>query len=135
MEAWAGRGSPQGRGHWRVPLDVNPPGFAINPTIEPTDRRAKSPQAKQLPGRGCNPTHQQIIELKLYWARPCPPEQFFPLLVPPIRKLTQASASSMKGQTEETRKSTVSPQLKQTMLQKVNHNEKAESYVLDEGTR
>ena len=36
-------------------------------------------------------------------------------------------ASSARGQTEETRRSIVSPQLKQTMLQKVNHNEKAES--------
>ena len=108
MEAWLGGGSPQGRGHWTVPLGINPLGFAINPAIEPTDWRTRSPQAKQLRGRERNPTHQQIIGLKLYWTRPCPPEQFFPLLVPPIRKLTQASVSSIRGQTEETRRSTVS---------------------------
>ena len=40
----------------------------------------------------------------------------------------------MKGQTEEAI-STVSEQLKQkTILQNLNHNEKAESYVPDEGT-
>ena len=50
-------------------------GFTINPTIEAVDLRAVWPQPKQPPGRECNPTHQQIIGLKLYWARPCPPEQ------------------------------------------------------------
>ena len=44
----------------------------INPTIEPIDHRAGSPQAKQLPGRECSPVHQQIIGLKLYWAMSCP---------------------------------------------------------------
>jgi len=48
--------------------------FTINPYIEPLDPRAGSPQAKQLPGRESNPTHQQIIGLKLYRARHCPPE-------------------------------------------------------------
>ena len=43
-----------------------------NSTTEP---RAGWSQAKQLPGRECNPTYQQTIGLKLYWARPCPPEQ------------------------------------------------------------
>ena len=50
-------------------------GFTVNPTIEAVDLRAVLPQPKQLPGRGCNPTHQQTIGLQLYWARPCPPEQ------------------------------------------------------------
>ena len=74
-----------------------------------------SPQAKQLPGRECNPTHQQIIGLKLYWARPCPPEQdsVFPITCPSHQEAyTRLSASSIRGQTEEAR-STVSQQLKQ----------------------
>ena len=64
----------------------------INPATEPADPGAGSPQAKQLPGRACNPTPQQITGLKLYCARPCPPEQdpVFPT-TSPIRKLTQAS--------------------------------------------
>ena len=33
---------------------------------EPLDPRAGSPQAKQLTGREHNPTHQQIIGLKIY---------------------------------------------------------------------
>ena len=43
--------------------------------LEPVDPRAGLPQAKQLPGRECNHTNQQIIRLKFYWARPCPSEQ------------------------------------------------------------
>ena len=39
---------------------------AINLTIELKDPRARSSQAKQLPGREFNPTHQQILGLKLY---------------------------------------------------------------------
>ena len=65
VESWVVRGSPQGQGHWKVPLGINPLEFGINPTIEPLDPRAGSPQTKQLPARECNPTHQQIIELKL----------------------------------------------------------------------
>ena len=38
--------------------------FSTNPTIETTDPRAGSPQAKKLTGKEHNPTHQQIIGLK-----------------------------------------------------------------------
>ena len=62
---------------WSLPL-----------TTEPVDPRAGLPQAKQLPGRECNHTNQQIIRLKFYWARPCPSEQDPVFLVPPIKKLT-----------------------------------------------
>ena len=40
--------------------------FSINLTKEPIDPRAGSPQAKKLPGREHNPTHQQIIRLRFY---------------------------------------------------------------------
>ena len=43
---------------------------AIKPTIEPIDPRAGLPQAKQLPGKEHNPTHQQIIGIKLNRASP-----------------------------------------------------------------
>ena len=39
---------------------------AINLTTEPIDPRAGLLQAKQLLGKEYNPTHQQIIGLKLY---------------------------------------------------------------------
>ena len=138
VEVGVGRGAPQGWEHWqqqswRVPLGVNPLGLHINPTIEPADPRAGLPQAKQLPGRESNPTHQQTIGLKLYWARPCPPEQdpVFPIANPSHQEgYTSLLASAIRGQTGDAR-STVS----QNILQKVNHNEKAESYVPDEGTR
>jgi len=72
VEAWFGRGSPQGQGNGSSRLGKSCLVYTlleevtINPTIEPTDPRAGSPQAKQLPGRECNLTHQQIIGLKLY---------------------------------------------------------------------
>ena len=70
-----------------------------------------SPQTKQLSGRECNPTHQQIIGLKFYWVRLCPPEQtqFFP--VPPNRKITQVS--SLLHQRADRRSKTVPQQLEQ----------------------
>ena len=43
--------------------------WVMNWTESPRPR-AGSPQAKQLPRREFNPTHQQIIGLKLYRARP-----------------------------------------------------------------
>ena len=92
VEAWVGRTSPQG--HWqeqarKVPLGIN--------SLAP---RAGSPQAKQLSGRECNPTHQQIIWLKLYWARSCPPEQdpVFPTISPSHQKAyISLLASSTRG--------------------------------------
>ena len=62
VEVWVGRGSSQERGTGnRSPrrfllakalLEV-----AINPIMEPIDPRARSPQAKQLPGREPASTH------------------------------------------------------------------------------
>ena len=56
VEAWVGRASPQGGGHWqqqsrKIPLAQTLLDVTINPTIEPIDPRALSPQSKQLPGR------------------------------------------------------------------------------------
>ena len=71
--------------------------LAIETTIEPLDLRAGSPQAKKLPGRECNPIHQQVAELKDMkdFTEQGPAQQsktqFFPPPVPPIRKLTKAS--------------------------------------------
>ena len=104
-----------------------------------TDPRAGSPQAKQLQGMECKPTHQQIIGLKLYWARPYPPEQdpVFPMPVPSIRKLTQALLSLIhqRADRRSKKKHSLTAAKTTTILQKVNHNEKAESYVPDEGIR
>ena len=63
----------------------------------------------------CNSTHQQIIGLKLYWARPCPPEQdsVFPITCPSHQEAyTSLLALSIREQTEEARKATVPQQLK-----------------------
>ena len=66
---------------------------AISQTTEPVDPRAGSPLAKKLPGRECNTTHQQIIGLKLYWARLCPPEQdpVFPTTSPSHKEANMSS--------------------------------------------
>ena len=64
---------------WHKPSWSSP----VNSTVAP---RAELPQAKQLSGRGCNPTQQQIMGLKLSWARFCPPE-FFPSRIPPSGSL------------------------------------------------
>jgi len=61
--------------------------------------RAGLPQTKKLPGREHNPTCQQIIGLRLYWARSCPPEQdpVFPTTSPCHQKAyTSLIASSIK---------------------------------------
>ena len=76
VEAGVSRGSPQGWGHQqhqarKGTLGINPLG--VLPTMEPV-KRAGLPQAKQLPGREWNPTHQQILGWQLR-ARACPPEQ------------------------------------------------------------
>jgi len=64
------------------------------------------PQAKQLPGRECNSTHQLIIVLlnKALPPRASPSHQ------EAYRKLL---ASCIRGKTEEARRSTIPQQLKQ----------------------
>ena len=82
------RACPQGWGHQKVSLP-----------IEPVEPKAGSPQVKQLPGREYNHTHQQIIGLKPYWTRPCPPEQDPVFLIDSLshQAYTSFLASSMKG--------------------------------------
>ena len=63
MKVWAHHGD-KGTGSsspGRSLLEV-----AINPTIEPIEPRAGWPQVKTPTGREYNPTHQQIVGLKLY---------------------------------------------------------------------
>ena len=101
LEGLGQRGLPEGRGHRehqarKAPLGMNPLGVP-NPT------QSGSPWAKQLPGRECDPLHQQIAELRFYWARPCPPEQkiAFPLASPSHQQAyTSFSASFIRRQTE-----------------------------------
>ena len=105
VEARVSRGSPQGRGHWQQLSGKVPSGtlleVTINPTREPVGPRAGPPQAKKLPGREHNPIHQQIVGLKLYWARPCPGQDpFFPTTSPSHQEAyTSLLASSLREQT------------------------------------
>ena len=71
VEEWVGRGSPQGWGHWKVPLGVNPLG----------GHRASKPHGWVAPGQTTNkvgPANQSKT-------------QFSPPPVPPIGMLTNAS--------------------------------------------
>ena len=80
---------------WKVPFGVSPHGSCLNQNIDP---KAGSPQ------------DQQIIGLKLYWARPCPSEQdlVFPTTSPSHQAAyTNLLASSIRGQTEEARRTTI----------------------------
>ena len=78
----------------------------VSPTIESIDSRAGLPRARQLTGKEHSPTHQPTIELKFYWACPCPSEQdpVFPTTNPSLQQAyTSLLASSTRGQTEEAR--------------------------------
>ena len=78
MEAWVSSGSPQGQGHWQQQFWNNPLGVCPfgghHYLFKRVNRSNRSglPQAKQLPAREHKPTLQQIIELKPFWAKPCP---------------------------------------------------------------
>ena len=122
MEVWVSRGSPQGRGHWKVPLGTNPfgvhhqpycraPGMGVQPH-PPADNWIKALLNKTLPTRErpvfSSPSHHEVY--------------------------TSLLGSSIRGQTEEARSSLTAAKTK-TILQKVNHVEKAESCVPGEETR
>ena len=71
MEAWGSRARHRDGGTAAAGQEpATRPGTGLEVTVKPTgdsaDRRVGSPQAKQLTGRECNPTRQQIIALKLY---------------------------------------------------------------------
>ena len=71
--------------------------------IEPAVSRTGLPQDKELTR---SPTHQQTIELKIYWAQPCPPEQdpVFPTVSPSHQEACKSLlSSSTRRQTEEAR--------------------------------
>ena len=90
--------------------------FTINPRY-----RIHRPQGWLVLGQttnseGMHLPPQQIIGLKLYWARPCLPEQdlVFPIINHSQQEAyTSLLASSIRGQTEEDKRSTVSQWLKQ----------------------
>ena len=59
--------------------------------------------------------------------------QLLPSPLPPIRKLTKASYPHPSEGRQKKHSPTVAKT--ETILKKINHDEKAESYVTDEGTR
>ena len=82
--------------------------FAINPTTKPADPRARLTRANKYQGGSAIPPICRLTGLKLYWARPCPPEQ------DPVLPITSSShqeaytsplALAIRGQTEAARSS------------------------------
>ena len=120
VEVWITRGSPEGWGTGRALLASTILEFAINPT---TDPRAGSPQAKQLPGRKCNPTHQQKIGLKLYWARPSTSEQdpVFPTTSPSHQEVLHKPLSHIcqRADRRSKKRHSLTAAKTKTILQKV----------------
>ena len=88
--------------------------FPINTNIELVDPSARSPQAKQLPGRECSSSQEKIIELKFYWTRPCPPRAklTFPSPVPSIGNLHKP-LSLLHQRADDARRTTVLQLLKE----------------------
>ena len=112
MEASVSRGSPQGFRHSPLVSAVleGPPWHktllevTINPTIEPIDPRTGSPQVKQLPRRGHNPTTEKWIKALLSKAPVKEQDPVFPTTSPSHQEAyTSFLASSIRGQTEEAR--------------------------------
>ena len=107
VEAWVGRGSPQGWGHWqhragKVCLGINPLGGRHQP-----DHRACSPQGwvtsgQKLPGSATHPSADNWIKVLLSKALPTTADPVFPI-TSPSRQVAYSSllASSIRGQTEQ----------------------------------
>ena len=84
--------------------------IATNPTTEPIDTRARSPQAKQLTKGEHNPTHQQAVGLESYLSTALQPEQD-PIF--PIASLYTNLLTSHPRADRRSKKSTISQQLEQ----------------------
>ena len=96
--------------------------FGIHPTIEPVDSRAGLPKAKQLPGGEHSPHPSAGNRIKVLLSTACPPEQdpVFPTTSPSHQEAYKSLlASSIRGQTEEGRRTTVPTTAKTKTLQKV----------------
>ena len=96
------------------------------------------PQAKKIPGREHNSTHQKITGLKLYPARTCRPEQdpVFPTASPSHQEAyTSLLASSIRTQDRRSNKNHNPTARTKATLQKVSQDDKAKGYIPDEGTR
>ena len=79
-----------------------------------------------------NPTHQQLIGLKLYWVRP----RFFHHQSLSSRSLHKTlSLIHPRADRRSKKKHSLTAAKTKTILQKANNDEKAENYVPDEGTR
>ena len=121
-------------GHWKVPLWHKPScSPLINLTIEPINLQVwvALGQTTTRERVQSHPSADNWIKALLSKALPTRARPSFPITSPSHPEAYPSLlASAIRGQTGDAR-STVS----QNILQKVNHNEKAESYVPDEGTR
>ena len=135
-EVWVRRGSPQAWGHpaWKVLLGVYPLGGCQHPTID-LEGWVTLGQKNTKEGAKSHPPADNWIKALLSKALHTIARPSFSTTNPsPEEAYTSLLASSIRSQIEA-RRTTVPQRIKQkTTLQKLNHHEKAESYVTNEGT-
>ena len=127
-------------GHWKVPLGINPLELTINPTIEPQIPGLGCLRANNYQGGSATPPHlsaDKWIKALLSKALPTRARPSFShhqslpsrSLHKPISLIHQRANRRCK------KKHSLIAAKTKSALQKVNHDEKAERYVPDEGTR
>ena len=124
-EVWIGRGSPQGRGHWEVLIDVDP--------------RAGLPQAKQLLRRGEGVQSHPSAD---NWIKPLPSKALPTRARPsfshrqslPSRRELACQPHPSEGRQKMQEEAHLTVAKTKTVLLEDNHDEK-ECYIPVEGTR
>ena len=131
------KGSPQEWGHWKDPLGVNPLGICHYPTLEPIDPRTGSHQAKQLQGGSAiHPSAENWIKVLLSKVLPTRARPSFSHHQSiPSRSLHKPLSLISQRADRRNKKHSFTAVKTKIILQNVNHDEKAESYVLEKGTR
>ena len=137
MEACVGRSSPQGWGHWKFPLGINP--FRV---CHYSYYRAHRPQGWATSGqttteRACTPSADNWTKSSLSKALPTKARPS----LSPHHSLSSGSFHKtlifirQRADRRSRKQDNLTAVKTKTILQKVNHDEKAESYAPDEGTR
>ena len=138
---WAGRGSSQGRGHWqqlsgKVPLGVNKPSWGSPLTLpeSPQTSGLGRLRPKRYQGESATPSTSRQLDLSKALPTRARPS-FSPPQSLPSGSLHKPGPLHQRAdrRNKKNRRSTATKT--KTTLQKVNHDEKAESYVPNEGTR
>ena len=136
VEVWVSSGSPQGQRHWQQQSWGVPLGKWDFLEVSLTYHRAWRLQGWVISGQTTNregaQSHPPADNCIKVWLCPTLPTRTRPSF--PHRQ-SLPSASTTRGQTEETRTTILQPPEGKPQPQKVNWNEKAEDYLPDEETK